>query len=268
MGDAHPVLVWALLYLWDLGRYLLVAGPAFGFFWVWRRAAFADRRIQPRAPKPAQMRAEVKHSLVTALVFSIVGVGVYYGKAAGILRVYPDVAERGWAWLFASVALLVVMQDAYFYWTHRAMHHPRLFSWTHGVHHRSVSPSPWTAYSFAPAEALVHALFVPLALLVVPVHEVAVFAFLSYMIVRNVLGHLGLELAPAWFLRSAIGRAHTTTTHHDLHHRHARANFGLYFTWWDRWMGTEHARYHQELERVVGAPLGAEPAAAPCRVAV
>ena len=29
-----------------------------------------------------------------------------------------------------------------------------------------------------------------------------------------------------------------------------RYNFGLYFTWWDRWMGTEHPRYHERFESV------------------
>jgi hypothetical protein len=32
----------------------------------------------------------------------------------------------------------------------------------------------------------------------------------------------------------------TTVAHHDLHHGQARWNCGLYSTWWDRLMGTEH----------------------------
>ena len=36
----------------------------------------------------------------------------------------------------------------------------------------------------------------------------------------------------------------TTTTHPDLHHSSAGANYGLYFTWWDRLMGTEHPEYY------------------------
>ena len=27
------------------------------------------------------------------------------------------------------------------------------------------------------------------------------------------------------------------------HHAHNRGNYGLYFTWWDRWCGTEDAQY-------------------------
>ena len=46
----------------------------------------------------------------------------------------------------------------------------------------------------------------------------------------------------------------TTTTHHDLHHSQAHWNYGLYFTWWDRWMGTEHPDYHAHFALAVGKP--------------
>ena len=42
----------------------------------------------------------------------------------------------------------------------------------------------------------------------------------------------------------------TTVTHHDLHHAQAGWNYGLYFTWWDRWMGTEHPQYHARFAAV------------------
>ncbi|MDB5704262.1 MAG: sterol desaturase, partial [Sphingomonas bacterium] len=58
----------------------------------------------------------------------------------------------------------------------------------------------------------------------------------------------------AWsgFTRSPLTGWLTTTTHHDLHHSEGRHNFGLYFTWWDRWMGTEHPKYHARFENIAG----------------
>jgi Delta7-sterol 5-desaturase len=41
-----------------------------------------------------------------------------------------------------------------------------------------------------------------------------------------------------------------TTTHHDLHHQDGRSNYGLYFSWWDRWMGTEHPEYQQRVAEI------------------
>jgi sterol desaturase/sphingolipid hydroxylase (fatty acid hydroxylase superfamily) len=35
----------------------------------------------------------------------------------------------------------------------------------------------------------------------------------------------------------------TPVSHHHFHHARNRGNFGLYFTWWDRWCGTEDTDY-------------------------
>jgi sterol desaturase/sphingolipid hydroxylase (fatty acid hydroxylase superfamily) len=73
--------------------------------------------------------------------------------------------------------------------------------------------------------------------------------FIVHQIVKNTLAHCGYELMPA----AADGRPLldwlTTTTHHDLHHAESDSNFGLYFTWWDRWMGTENPHYRAAFAR-------------------
>jgi lathosterol oxidase len=56
-----------------------------------------------------------------------------------------------------SLALMLLLHDAWFYWTHRLMHHPKIFRHVHLVHHRSINPSPWAAYSFHPIEAVIEA---------------------------------------------------------------------------------------------------------------
>jgi sterol desaturase/sphingolipid hydroxylase (fatty acid hydroxylase superfamily) len=246
----EPLRVWLFSFTVDLLRYLLAAGPAFLIFLVWGRRRFAHRSILGRRPELAKMLHDLRWSLSTVLLFSLVAVGVYYGARHGILQRYASIEEYGWGWFFASIGLLIVLQDAYFYWTHRAMHHRSLFKLVHRVHHVSTNPSPWTAYAFAPLEALVHAAFVPLVWLFVPLHESAVFAFLAFMIVRNVLGHLSLELYPAGFTKHRFWRWNTTTTHHALHHARFTSNFGLYFTFWDDLMGTTHPAYSAAFERL------------------
>jgi len=154
------------------------------------------------------------------------------------------------AWQFA---LIVVLHDAYFYWAHRAMHTKRLFKATHLHHHKSRTPTPWTAYSFSVSEAAIEAAFVPIFLLVVSQLGIAfaglaMFLFLWNMIIRNVMGHAGHELFPAGWLDIPVLRWISTTTHHDLHHSSGH-NFGFYFTWWDKWMGTEHPRYAEEFNK-------------------
>jgi sterol desaturase/sphingolipid hydroxylase (fatty acid hydroxylase superfamily) len=252
-GLPDPLTVWLLSYAVDLARYALIAGPAFLFFWVWGRERFRSRLVQGDYTGRRLMLHDLGWSMSTVLVFSLAGVAVFYGGKWGLLRRYESIAEHGWAWFALSVVLLIVLQDAYFYWTHRAMHRPAIFRAVHRVHHVSRNPSPWTAYAFSPIEAIVHALFVPLAWLVLPLHQGAVFLFLLFMVTRNVLGHLSIELYPRGFTRDSFWKWHTTTTHHALHHRHSHANFGLYFTFWDRLMGTTHQDYDTSFDRVAGA---------------
>lgn len=251
----NVLIVWAGMLAFDLGRYLLVCAPVFLIFHALWRDRWRHRWIQRGLPGARKMWREVRWSMSTAIIFSLVGTGEYFGARAGIFRVThgaPDASALGWAYVAASVLLLLVLQDTYFYFTHRAMHHPRLYKIMHRVHHLSTNPSPWAAYSFAPGEALVHAAFVPLVTLVLPVHDVALFAFLAIMILRNAQGHLGLELFPRGFAKSRVFGWLSTTTHHDMHHQHFRANFGLYSTFWDRRLGTTHPDYVATFERVTG----------------
>jgi sterol desaturase/sphingolipid hydroxylase (fatty acid hydroxylase superfamily) len=113
----------------------------------------------------------------------------------------------------------------------------------HRVHHKSKTPTPWTAYAFAPPEAVLEAGILPVAAFLLPMHEITIFLFVTHMIVRNVIGHAGVELFPGWWLQAPLLKWVTTTTHHDLHHSHGGYNFGLYFTWWDKCMNTEHPEY-------------------------
>jgi sterol desaturase/sphingolipid hydroxylase (fatty acid hydroxylase superfamily) len=246
----EPLRIWLVSFTVDLARYLLAAGPAFLIFLVWGRRRFEHRSILGARPKLAKMLHDVRWSLSTVVLFSLVAVGVYYGARSGILRRYAEIGEHGWGWFALSIVILIVLQDTYFYWTHRAMHTRLLFKHVHRTHHVSTNPSPWTAYAFSPIEALVHAAFVPLVWFSLPLHEAAVFVFLAFMIVRNVLGHLSIELYPRGFTKSRFWRWHTTTTHHAMHHARFTSNFGLYFTFWDELMGTTHPAYSAAFERL------------------
>lgn len=42
-------------------------------------------------------------------------------------------------------------------------------------------------------------------------------------------------------------RGFNTVQHHDLHHRNPSKHFSLYFTHWDRFCGTLHPLYEQNL---------------------
>jgi Delta7-sterol 5-desaturase len=227
----------------DFLRYALAAGGIWLLVYVLFRRRLAGRLILDAAPQPGQVRREFTYSVSTVIIFAANGLLIWLLVQAGTLRIDADIATRGWLWWWFSLALIVVAHDAWFYWTHRGLHHWRWFRAVHGRHHASLHPTPWAAYAFHPVEALVQAAFLPLFLLAVPVHRAVVAVFLIHMILRNVIGHCAHELLPwRWTPRGWLGWI-TPVSHHHFHHARNRGNYGLYFTWWDRWCGTEDADY-------------------------
>jgi len=242
---------WPAIWLVDLLRYLLPAAAVALLLAGLPATWHARRRVRTQVPRTGQRRREFLNSMLTVLIFSANGALIVAGARAGVLHIYPAIDQRGWPYAAASLLVLVLAHDTWFYWTHRLLHHRSVFRWTHRAHHRSVAPTPWAAYSFSAAEAVVQAGFLPLILLALPLHPLVIFVFLLHMIVRNVLGHAGVELLPLAWVAGWWGRWLTTTLHHDLHHAHGTHNFGLYFTWWDRIGGTQHPDYARRLRRLV-----------------
>lgn len=234
----------------EAGHYLITAGLVSLIIWAFWRAHFATRKIQTRVASTKDYRREVFASLRTALIFSCVGFSMHLASEAGWLTIYEDFSVRGPVYFAVTLVAIIVAQDAYFYWTHRAMHHRQLFRTFHWTHHKSKTPTPWTAYAFDAPEALVVVAFVPLWVALVPMHDLAVLSFVTWQIVRNVMGHAGVEMFPVSGKPSRLFGWFNTTTHHDLHHQDGRSNYGLYFSWWDRWMGTEHAEYQQRVAAI------------------
>ncbi len=241
---------WLTNLVYDLSRYAAFAVAIWLIVWVLLRVPMASRKIREATPAPRQLVTEFAVSLRSLAVFSTVGVIMFGLERNGLLPGPARAAGWGFAWGAVSLLLIVVAHDAYFYWTHRAMHDPGLIRWFHRRHHRSNNPSPFSAYSFDLSEAAVQAAFAPLWLMIVPTSWPVVGLFMLHQIARNTLGHCGYEVYPSNSAGHPLLGFMTTTTHHDLHHGHARWNYGLYFTWWDRWMGTEHPEY---LARFAGA---------------
>ena len=231
-------------------RYLLFAGSAFFVFYIYKKRKYIKRKIQEKFPQKKQVYFEIMYSFSTAIIFSMVGVGIYFLKNMSWAKLYSQPNEHGLLWLFGSFLFLVFFHDTWFYWTHKLMHHPRLFRIFHRVHHQSHNPTPWASFSFHPLEALVEIAFLPILVCLVPIHTVVIVLFSLFSLAFNVLGHLGFEIFPKGFTRHRLFRWLNTSTHHNLHHQRSNCNYGLYFNFWDTLMGTNHRAYHEVFEQV------------------
>ncbi|MEE1877269.1 sterol desaturase family protein [Altererythrobacter litoralis] len=248
------------VYTFDLGRYLIAASLLTLLLWLAKSWSDA-RRIQRRRAKREDYIREIASSFRTVFFFAITGLSTLLMIEGGIVKMHQ--VPYGVGLFLVQLVAITLAHEAYFYWMHRALHHRRLFRATHLHHHKSRTPTPWATYRFSIWEGIAESTFIPLYLFLLSLVGIAyidfaIFIFLAWMIIRNVIGHSGVELHPAgWVDRKWLDWL-TTTTHHDLHHSEGNHNFGLYFTWWDRWMGTEHPQYKERF-RAVAKPLVISP---------
>lgn len=226
------------------GRYFLLAAIAFTVFYVLFRRKFLYKKIQSRFPKNNDYLREIFYSFLTIIIFSFAAYLLFsYPKIAAHTTKYKNIADHGWLYYYLIFPLLFVMHDTYFYFTHRLMHHKKLFRLFHLVHHQSTNPSPWAAYAFHPLEAVVEVGILAVILFTVPVHGTHILVFFLVMIVYNIYGHLGYELYPKGFSSNAVGRWINTSINHNMHHQYFKGNYGLYFLFWDRMLGTIREDY-------------------------
>jgi ferredoxin len=130
------------------------------------------------------------------------------------------------------------------------MHLPRFYKIFHKVHHESTDPSPLTAFAFHPTEAVVE-YFVGFVLpFLLPLNFGVLITWQIFSMLNNVLGHLGYEVYPKGWVKFPLLKFKTASTHHNMHHQLFNGNYALYFTWWDKWMGTEFKDYETRHEQI------------------
>ncbi len=230
-------------------RYFVIAGLAFFIFYVLFHSYLAHRRSQPNFPGWKHYSRDIIYSLITILIFATIGSLVFI-VFRDYTNLYDPWDKYGAFYYFLTFPAMLLIHDAYFYATHRFMHHPKLFKYIHKVHHLSTNPSPWTAYAFHPLEAILEAGIIVVIAFTLPVNQPALGLFLLFQFVYNVYGHLGFELYPARFNKTWIGKWVNTGTAHNQHHQFFHGNYGLYTLIWDRLFGTLRKDYDQKYEQV------------------
>ncbi len=237
-------------YFSEFFNYLMAGTIFFTLFYYFFRKKWSYKKIQLNWPSNKDYYREFGYSALTLVVFAFVGMTIIESPISKYTQLYWDFGEQP-LWYYAfTFPIMLVMHDTYFYWMHRGLHHPKIFKYAHLTHHKSTNPSPWAAYAFHPIEAIFEAMIFPIIVFVMPVHISAVAWFFLFQIFYNVYGHLGFEIYPKGFNRHWFGRWINTSTHHNLHHHHFDNSYGLYFTFWDRVMGTMAPQYDETFEDV------------------
>jgi sterol desaturase/sphingolipid hydroxylase (fatty acid hydroxylase superfamily) len=224
-------------------RYFLVAGFFYLYFYRWHKEAWQAYKINQKNYPKGQFTQEIKWSVITSLIFALAGAITAVLWQQGYTQIYLEVNKFGWLYFGGSILLAMLLHETYYYWAHRWMHQPRIYRVVHKVHHDSLIASPWTAFSFHPLEGAIEAVILPVIVLLIPMHPYAIVVHLTIMTLSSVINHLDIEIYPPSFTQNWFGRWLIGATHHALHHTQFRYNYGLYFTFWDKWMRTESPEY-------------------------
>lgn len=220
-------------------RYFATAGFFYAFYLKVKKSNTDKKILSKRPLKKEQVKKEIYWSVISSAIFAFFGAVTYWLYLNQFTSIYLDPATYGYWYLPLSLVIVLLLHETYYYWVHRAMHFPKIYKVVHKVHHQSLSTTPWTAFSFHPWESIIEALIVPLILIVVPVNIYVLLFYLILMTFSSIINHLDIEVYPESFRKSAFGKLWIDATHHHYHHKEFNTNYGLYFTFWDKLMGTE-----------------------------
>ena len=228
-----------------ISRYFLICGGTHLLFYFFLKS-FPKPSLELKIMSWKAIKKDMELSVLCAIIFAFCAALIVTGYDLGFTRLYTSIDKYGLWYLGFSLFTLLIFQDAYFYFMHRLFHHPLLFKKLHYGHHRSGEPTPWTSFAFDPGEAIIQAIFFVCIVFVLPIHYIPLFAALIVMTLWAVFNHIGFELFPPSFYSNWLGKWFIGSKHHLIHHRKYRLHYGLYFTFWDKFLGTQDANYDDE----------------------
>ncbi|HXH29648.1 MAG TPA: sterol desaturase family protein [Bacteriovoracaceae bacterium] len=231
-------------------NFALFAFGGYYFFYRFLGPGIPHRKILEKDATASQMNKEKLRSLHTQVVFLILGVILYALYKLGLTRIYLQWDQRGAVYFILSYFIMHQLHDAYFYWTHRLMHQWEPIRKFHFVHHESSPPTPFSALSFHPVEALVQGFFWIVIALVLPISHWWMFSFYSFMLYINMWGHTSYEFWHRDLMTHPVLKILNTPTHHNLHHKFHNANYSIYYNFWDKVCGTNHPEYQIHYQQV------------------
>ena len=141
--------------------------------------------------------------------------------------------------IFLQFMFFLFMMDMSFYWSHRLLHHPKLY-WIHKQHHQ-YNITITLAATYAHPIEFIFGNIIPYSLgfLILKnftsVHIVSIIIWNFYGILDTSEGHSGYE----WdWCQLSFFPWKLKANYHDFHHTHNSGNFGSSFGLWDTLMGT------------------------------
>jgi sterol desaturase/sphingolipid hydroxylase (fatty acid hydroxylase superfamily) len=219
---------------------------------VWKkfRHRLRHRRIQvPGRVDREQINSELRNSFFTLLVSALFTSIIFYLNTKGYTKIYSKYSEHSPFYAIAGFFFLLLIDDTWFYWIHRLLHHPSIFRYVHAVHHKSIDVNPFSSLSFHWIEPFLLTVWIFPVVWFIPTFAPILGFVQVFGLLDNIKSHLGYELYPANWNKSWL-RFLTSSTFHNMHHRKFKGNYGVHFRIWDKFLKTEFYDYEVEFDRI------------------
>ncbi|MEP2029372.1 MAG: sterol desaturase family protein [Paracoccaceae bacterium] len=231
----------AQTYLINLGIIFSCAGGLHWYFYMrkgqGKRLKF-DHRDQTRKNRSFKFSDQVKDNMFWTLTSGVAQLTAFQVVTMWLMaNGYAPVItfETNPIWFVAWIILLPVWSAFHFYWVHRLLHMPFLYTRIHSLHHRNINIGPWSGLSMHPVEHFIY-LTTLCVHWVVASHPIHLIFHVMWQGPGAAMTHTGYEDLLIKDKRSlALG-----TFYHQLHHRYFECNYGNQEMPWDRWFGTFH----------------------------
>lgn len=187
--------------------------------------------------KVNQKKKEIINSFFSSVLFGIGMWGLYLLWSYEYLELASN--NDSLIYHIGSVFIALFIHETYYYWLHRVMHIKKFYKYIHQGHHDSIRVSTWTAFSFDIFETILQVLAFYIIAFTIKLHIYSILFLLVFMSVSATINHLNYDLFPSFMHKIFPFNSLIGARHHALHHKEFKTNYGLYFTFWDKWMGTE-----------------------------
>jgi sterol desaturase/sphingolipid hydroxylase (fatty acid hydroxylase superfamily) len=213
------------------------------YFGAWTPWLLMDRfdvfkrwKIQPEKTASAEMVGKCLKKLLKSHVCIQLPMQLMFHYVApyfGFSLALPLPKSRELLW---QIPTFFIIEDFYFYWIHRALHHKSVYKYVHKIHHEHTHPFGIAAEYAHPAETFLLGIGTLLGPLFYAKHMVTLWIWLFFRLLETVEDHSGYDvpwnptnLIPFW------GGA----VHHDFHHKTFAGPYSSVFTWCDWMFGTD-----------------------------
>ena len=199
---------------------------------------YFDRfKIQKTKNYPLSVQFQVAGSVLFAQIVyqgPFIIFNYYFFKYFAIPYNYDTIPK--WPITLLKLIGCLILEDAWHYWAHRALHHPFLYKHFHKQHHSFTAPFAIQAEYAHPFETIFTGIgfFIPFAMWCD--HLAFLWIWMAVRVAETTDVHSGYDIpiSPFYLLPGYAG-----AKVHDFHHFNFEGNYAPTFVWWDYICGTD-----------------------------